>query len=52
MVKNDVSDETKNLLVIKIKRSLAEFFFYNLCSLELPSEMSNCIEGLQPLVSS
>ena len=40
----------KNLLVIKIKRSLAEFF-YNLCSLELPSEMSNCIEGLQPLVS-
>ena len=26
MVKNDVSDETKNLLVIKIKRSLAEFF--------------------------
>ena len=24
--KNDVSDETKNLLVIKIKRSLAEFF--------------------------
>lgn len=51
MVKNDVSDETKNLLVIKIKRSLAEFF-YNLCSLELPSEMSNCIEGLQPLVSS
>ena len=51
MVKNYVSDETKNLLVIKIKRSLAEFF-YNLCSLELPSEMSNCIEGLQPLVSS